>query len=611
MLGGPLTTPFRRAVIIGGTSLLILGMACSTTTTTNDAGKVGSTTTAGTAGDTGVTTGTGVYAAKKGSGYNTIVDATAAAANPLREDRTPASAWATNDPAVQHLKFKVGPITIKSGQNSIAFTGADIPKPAVDGYIVGFGPDLKFENGMTPGVDDVHLHHAVWLNLGAKDPTVPRLPERFFAAGEEKTNFRAPAGYGYPYKATDTWLLNYMIHNLWPDTKQVWVTYDVDFVPADSPAASSLKGIRPLWMDVENGKIYPVFDALKGQGNDGIATYPDDYPSAYAPPTTAPPTTTTTAAGAPDATDRRRRPGGPGGGGGTGGITTTNLWTADRDLTIVNTAAHLHPGGLYSDMRLQRSGASAAPGSPAAAVAEGDTVRLFRSEAVYYEPQGAVSWDLSMTGTPPDWRVAVKKGDVLSINVTYDVRKASWYESMGIQVAWYTDGLEGVDPFQQRVDALGLVSHGHLPENDNHGGDTKSGGRDAMLPDPTRITTFAPTTQVDIRDYVYLPGDMANSETIPEVKAGGALKFLSFDGPLENGIWHTITSCKSPCNLSTGIAYPLADGDVQFDSGQLGQAGEPTANRNDWTIPSTIAPGFYSYFCRVHPFMRGSFKVTP
>jgi len=583
--------------------LLILGAACSTTNST-DAGKAGSVaSSASVGGGAGVTTGTGVTAAGRGSGYNTLVDATAAAANPMREDRTPASAWATNDPAVQHLKFQVGPITIKSGQNNIAYSGADIPKPATDGYIVGLSPDLKFEDGRTPGVDDVHLHHAVWVNLGAKDPTVPTLPERFFAAGEEKTSFRAPAGYGYPYKASDVWLLNYMIHNLWPDTKEVWVTYDVDFVPADSPAAASLKAARPLWMDVENGKIYPVFDALKGQGTDGIATYPDDYPNAYAPPTT-----TTTAAPAPEATGRRRRPGGLGGG--IGGTATTNLWTADRDLTIVNTAAHLHPGGLYSDMRLQRAGASAAPGSAAAAVAQGDTVRLFRSEAVYYEPQGAVSWDLSMTATPPDWRVAVKKGDVLSINVTYDVRKASWYESMGIQVAWYTDGLEGVDPFQQRVDVLGQVSHGHLPENDNHGGDTKSSGRDAMLPDPTRITAFAPTSQVDIRDYVYLPGDMQNSETIPEVKAGATLKFVNFDSPLENGIWHTITSCKSPCNLSTGIAYPLADADVQFDSGQLGQAGEPTADRDDWTIPPSISPGFYTYFCRVHPFMRGSFKVT-
>ena len=40
-------------------------------------------------------------------------------------------------------------------------------------------------------------------------------------------------------------------------------------------------------------------------------------------------------------------------------------------------------------------------------------MEVFRSRAHYYEPAGAVSWDVSMTATPPNWRVAVKKGDVL------------------------------------------------------------------------------------------------------------------------------------------------------------------------------------------------------
>jgi len=31
-----------------------------------------------------------------------------------------------------------------------------------------------------------------------------------------------------------------------------------------------------------------------------------------------------------------------------------------------------------------------------------------------------------MTVTPPDWRVQLRKGDVLSVSGTYDTRKASW-----------------------------------------------------------------------------------------------------------------------------------------------------------------------------------------
>src|SRR5207253_544196 len=81
------------------------------------------------------------------------------------------------------------------------------------------------------GVDVIHLHHAVWLNLSAQDTTVPALPERFFAVGEEKTILKFPAGYGYKYKTTDHWLLNYMLHNLTPDRAQVWIAYDIDFIP--------------------------------------------------------------------------------------------------------------------------------------------------------------------------------------------------------------------------------------------------------------------------------------------------------------------------------------------------------------------------------------------
>ena len=75
---------------------------------------------------------------------------------------------------------------------------------------------------------------------------------------------------------------------------------------------------------------------------------------------------------------------------------------------------------------------------------------------------------------------------------------------------------------------------------------------------------------------------------------------------------HTITACKAPCNRTTGIAYPLANGPVDFDSGNLG-FGPPgmtaAANRDTWKTPRTLKPGTYTYFCRVHPFMRGAFKV--
>jgi len=34
------------------------------------------------------------------------------------------------------------------------------------------------------------------------------------------------------------------------------------------------------------------------------------------------------------------------------------------------------------------------------------------------------------------------------------------------------------------------------------------------------------------------------------------------------------------------------------------------ANRDTWKTPRNLRTGTYTYFCRVHPFMRGSFRVV-
>ncbi len=44
----------------------------------------------------------------------------------------------------------------------------------------------------------------------------------------------------------------------------------------------------------------------------------------------------------------------------------------------------------------------------------------------------------------------VRKGDVLSVSATYDTRRASWWESMGIMVTYMADGGPGKNPFKQK-----------------------------------------------------------------------------------------------------------------------------------------------------------------
>lgn len=488
----------------------------------------------------------------------------------------------------QHFEF--GPIDVKAGQNNIAYSFAGVPKPAVDGWIVRIAPNLRYADGTVPPVDVIHLHHGVWLNMSAKDATTGgRLPERFFAVGEEKTVMLLPKGYGYQYKASDHWLLNYMLHNLTSKPDKVWITYDIDMVPATAPEAASIKPARPIWMDVQNGSGYPVFDVPKGGGNNGRYIYPDDAVDPYKP-TPRPSTASRNPNRPPRATEQNTGP--------------KNQWVVDQDGILLTTAGHLHPGGLQTDMYLQRAGATALkghskPGHP-------DTAHLFTSVAKYFEPAGPVSWDVSMSGTPANWNVQVHKGDVLSINTTYDSARAGWYEGMGIMVAWMAAGPGGNDPFTTAVDRPGMLTHGHLPENDNHGG--KPAPNDFV--DATKLPSQPPTDTIYIDNFVYSKGDLTVANSIPTVVQGNSIRFVNNDAPLGNGIWHTITACKAPCNGSTGIAYPIADGPIPFDSGELGKAGEPTAGRLDWSTPPNLPPGTYTYFCRIHPGMRGAFRVV-
>jgi plastocyanin len=211
--------------------------------------------------------------------------------------------------------------------------------------------------------------------------------------------------------------------------------------------------------------------------------------------------------------------------------------------------------------------------------------------------------------TPSKWNVQVQAGDKLRITTTYDSSQWSWYESMGIMEVWFApNDTGGTSPFALTTSQLkGKTTHGHLKENNNHGGKP-----DPNLADPSALASGPLTGIVDIDHYEYAPGDLDDATQTPTVKTGQSIEFVNDDAPPSgNGTWHTVTSCRLPCNLSTGVAYPTANAAIQFDSGQLGNNGQPTAGRLTWDTPTNLPQGTYGYFCRVHPFMRGAFRVVP
>ena len=522
-----------------------------------------------------------------------IVAAPASAAN---------GAW-TKQAGIKRLHFETAPISIKPGQNTV--DNVTIPaneKPAVDGYLVRMKPDLQYLDGSVPPVDVIHLHHGVWFNASNGSPASPFGGiEPIFFGGEEKTVFNIPKGYGYAYRASDRWILNQMIHNNTANATKVKLVWDLDLIPATTPLAKKVKPVAPLWMDVRRGWGYPVFDTIRGTGGkDGQFTFPqDEKVSPYS---------------------------------------LTNIQNEFRmpwSGTIVSAVGHLHPGGLRDDIDVIRPGVALPAGRTCRTAATNitgtrsarrcvtatrgmtsDSTRIFRSQAKYYDPAGPVSWDVSLTASRPDWRVRVNSGDTIRISTTYENKIASWYENMGIVLLYAAkDDTTGIDPFAAPVDWRGVLTHGHLRENNNHGGGASG------LADPRKVASGPTTTTVDVKNYQFRPGDLGLLSTggkVPTVPAGKRLKFVNQDNAAYE--WHSITTCAAPCNRQTGISYPLANASnagasnafLQLDSGQLGfgpAGASPAANRLDYETPANLPKGTYTYFCRVHNFMRGSFRV--
>ena len=112
-------------------------------------------------------------------------------------------------------------------------------------------------------------------------------------------------------------------------------------------------------------------------------------------------------------------------------------------------------------------------------------------------------------------------------------------------VSWMADGDPTVTIRSPRRRRQGQLTHGHLAENDNHGGAPNP----KDYADLTKLPSAKAPATVPIENFVYARGDMTVADSVPTVKPGGTITFdNSIDAPLENGIWHTITACKAPCN---------------------------------------------------------------
>jgi hypothetical protein len=555
--------------------------------------------------------------------------------------------------ACKRVQYTFGPIVVKPGQNEAMLQPVTIEKPAYDGYLVRFKPDLlKAVDGTKTRTDEMHLHHATWLNLGESYGDGP-----FFAAGEEKTISTLPQGYGMQVKASDSWGLLYMVHNATTQDEVVWITYDVDFIPQAEGDKLGINPVKPIWLDVQKKAIAPgapstsanpVFNVQRGSGHRDsetgrrVCAWPKENCATF----------DTYGNVTPQQGKSIKLAGAD--------------WTVPEDLagTIIGLGGHLHPGGIRNEVSLVRKGVEKT---------------VFISDALYWDPQrpGRLgsppnSWNLSMTvtGAPLGWKLKIAKGDVLRINALYDSELASWYEGMGIVVAYvathdkqkpagvdvfapgvtidrgvpvkaptppgrWTDGssfspgrcvpdLEGPT---KRLCARGMVTHSMVEES-SHTGGCPPGGCPALPSKDGRIVT-----DIHSAGFTYGEADLGviGQTGIPLLKVGQPTRFWNEDSLAR--IWHTYTRCKEPCTGRTGVDYPIADGGtgrfgdpMDFDSGEIGygvlydpaksQIGGSDPYDEKWVQDAaywTFTPkktGTYTFWCRIHPSMRGAFKVV-
>ena len=477
------------------------------------------------------------------------------------------------DPGLQVLRCRYGPIEVTPAGNLILAGPVTIEAPRADGYLVSFRPDMvDAVTGEIPPIHEVHLHHGVWLTSRAV-----QIP--FAATGEEKTVSTLPDGYGYRVRPTDQWVLNYMLHNLTAANQVVSITYEIGWINASSPLAADIEEVMPLWLDTVGG-LYPVYDP---DDVDGVV-----YDAALGKDV-----------------HRRVETFSIGSG-------TTPAPTTAGSFELVWMAGHVHPGGHRIDVEVDRCQAD-------------ETDRLiFSSDAQLNQRAigGSAfgSWDFLMTATDPDWRVTLHPGDRLRTKTYYDITHP-WYEAMGIVFGWVNplDAGEApaAPPCLQTGDTSGTPTR-EMPASAIYGGTTE------LYDDPATVPADgAPVSRIDILGYDYRPGGVGQPPA--PVAAGATVTFTNWDAAAS--IFHTVTPCADrPCNRETGQSYPLPSWDffpgllggedAEADSKQLGY-GPPGAtsasNRSQWQlrVPATAQPGdTFTYFCRVHPYMRGSIQVV-
>ena len=308
-----------------------------------------------------------------------------------------------------------------------------------------------------------------------------------------------------------------MVHDLTPKPYTVYLTYDVDFVPQTSRLASGMTDVTPAGSTCRTATCIPCSTCSRARAPTGRSRIPTTPPSAYA------------------------------------GGTPKNEWTVYQPGVLVQTFGHLHPGGLRVDLDLVRDGKEA---------------HLFASKAKYYEPAGAVSWDVSMTATPRrlGGRGAAGRRAEHHRHVRHVTRRRGT-SRWASRSCGCTTVPAATTRSSRRSTGRGVLTHGHLPENDNHGGeeDDARGSAPEAAVRPARPP--ASTSRTSRTAHGDLSGPQAARHR-PSRRAE-SITFDNLDADAQtSGTRSPRARRRAPSRPASRTPSPTAAS--TFDSGQLG-----------------------------------------
>jgi plastocyanin len=477
----------------------------------------------------------------------------------------------------QHLNLYYGPYTIPPGWDA---NRVDLDMPMTNGYLLYVEPVMMRATDLSePSHQEAHIHHAHWFAVdpGNKEDTyLSHTSEWIFGMGDEGTrgDFRERSAankhgpvYGNYIRQGNQQNLIYMLHNKTDQPMEVYIVLKVVFQNGTRQELEKITH-RP-YHDVAGALFGRTYNVPRNPKGDGTYQYARDSGRVI-------------------------------------------QWTAPEDGTLIGIGGHLHPGGKRVVAENYGSTARACPNDRKG---YGGTL-LLNSDVL--DREAPLSEDYQTEVSHPAWRAPVHKGDRIRISGTYENRDHAWYTVM-THLGMYFDkaqkpGRRHCKPYMiadkkwNPTEGVPNRSWGHHTDEfcGEQWGEPPCERADKGPPAPEVRTSL-----VKILNFAYLPGDRAASgqiASVPVIKQGEQLTFVNDDQSAN--IRHSVTTCASPCNGKYVANYPLADG--RWDSGILGfdliDGGSPNPVSK---TPPSLAPGQYRYFCRIHPWMRGEFKVAP